>query len=284
MPARLLSGTQLAANILESLKPDVKKFNPKLVIVQVGNDPASDSYIRKKLESCEAIGMRHEHRHFEETISFKDLVKTVKALNEDADVTGYIIQLPLPGILQENEPQIFREIDPYKDVDGFTAYNLGKMFLSTEFEHLPPATPAGIISLLEHENIPIEGQCAVVVGHSNIVGKPLGTMLLNRNATVIHCHKFTEDLPQYTRQADILISAVGKPNLITASMVKEGAVVIDVGMTRVGDKLVGDVAFDEVSAIASAITPVPGGVGPLTVATLLKNCVRAKERQLARHS
>ncbi len=282
MPAHILSGTNLSQKILDGLKADVKRLNPKLVIVQVGNNPASDSYIRKKLESCEAIGMRHEHLHFPEDCTFKELVKTIHTLNEDADVTGYIIQLPLPGILQENEPQLFREIDPYKDVDGFTAYNLGKMFLSTEFEHLPPATPAGIIALLEDAGIQIEGKCAVIVGHSNIVGKPLGTMLLNRNATVISCHKFTENLSHYTKQADILISAVGKPNLITADMVKPGVVVIDVGMNKVGDKLVGDVAFDEVSAIASAITPVPGGVGPMTVATLLKNCVRAKKRQIER--
>jgi methylenetetrahydrofolate dehydrogenase (NADP+)/methenyltetrahydrofolate cyclohydrolase len=282
MSARILSGTALAQTILQGLKADVERLDPKLVIVQVGHDPASDSYIRKKLESCAEIGMRHEHMHFKSDISFKELIKTIHLLNADDDVTGYIIQLPLPGILQENEPQLFREIDPYKDVDGFTAYNLGKMFLSTEFEHLPPATPAGIITLLEDAGIQIEGKCAVVVGHSNIVGKPLGTMLLNRNATVINCHKFTENLAQFTRQADILISAVGKPNLITADMVKPGVVVIDVGMNKVQDKLVGDVAFEEVSAIASAITPVPGGVGPMTVATLLKNCVRAKQRQQER--
>lgn len=282
MSATILSGTELSQKILESLKADVKRLDPKLVIVQVGNNPASDSYIRKKLESCAAIGMRHEHLHFKEEISFKELVKTIHTLNNDDDVTGYIIQLPLPGVLQENEPQLFREIDPYKDVDGFTAYNLGKMFLSTAFEHLPPATPAGIITLLEDAGIQIEGKCAVIVGHSNIVGKPLGIMLLNRNATVINCHKFTENLAHYTKQADILISAVGKPNLITADMVKPGVVVIDVGMNRVGDKLVGDVAFDDVSKVASAITPVPGGVGPMTVATLLKNCVRAKERQMER--
>jgi methylenetetrahydrofolate dehydrogenase (NADP+)/methenyltetrahydrofolate cyclohydrolase len=282
MPARLLSGNELAQKILLSLSADVKKLDPKLVIIQVGTNPASDSYIKKKLEACEMIGMRHELMQFPDDTSFKELVKTIHQLNDDADVSGYIIQLPLPGVLQENEPQLFREIDPYKDIDGFTAYNLGKMFISTAFEHLPPATPAGIIALLEHAGIEIEGKCAVIVGHSNIVGKPLGTMLLNRNATVINCHKFTENLSQYTKQADILISAVGKPHLITAEMVKKGAVVIDVGMNRVDDKLVGDVAFDEVSEVASAITPVPGGVGPMTVATLLKNCVKAKERQLER--
>lgn len=282
MSARILSGTDLAQSILASLKPRVKELDPKLVIVQVGNDPASDSYIRKKLQSCEDIGMRHEHLHFPESVTFDELMKTIRALNADDDVTGYIVQLPLPSLLQENEPLLFREIDPYKDIDGFTAYNLGKMFISSDFEHLPPATPAGIITLLEHYGIAIEGQCAVIVGASNIVGKPLATMLLNRNATVIQCHKFTEDLASYTRQGDIVISAVGKANLITADMIKPGATVIDVGMNRVGDTLVGDVDFESVKNIASAITPVPGGVGPMTVASLLRNCVRAKERQQER--
>lgn len=257
-------------------------LNPKLVIIQVGNDPASDSYIRKKLQSCDDIGMRREHIHFESDVSFDELMKAIRTLNADDDVSGYILQLPLPHILQENEPLLFREIDPYKDVDGFTAYNLGKMFLSSDFEHLPPATPAGIISLLEQNGIEIEGKCAVVVGASNIVGKPLGTMLLNRNATLIQCHKFTEDLGSFTRQGDILISAAGKANLITADMVKPGAAVIDVGMNKIGDLLVGDVDFENVKHVAGAITPVPGGVGPMTVASLLQNCVRAKERQLER--
>ncbi len=280
MSARLLSGTDLAQSILASLRPRVKELDPKLVIVQVGNDPASDSYIRKKLQSCDDIGMRHAHLHFPENVTFDELMKTIRTLNADADVTGYIVQLPLPQLLQENEPLLFREIDPYKDIDGFTAYNLGKMFISSDFEHLPPATPAGIITLLEHNGIEIEGKCAVVVGASNIVGKPIATMLLNRNATVIQCHKFTENLPEFTRQGDIVISAVGKVNLITADMVKPGATVVDVGMNRLGETLVGDVDFENVKNVAGAITPVPGGVGPMTVATLLQNCVRAKERQM----
>lgn len=282
MSARILSGTDLASKILTSLKPMVARLNPKLVIIQVGNDPASDSYIRKKLQSCDDIGMRREHLHFESGVSFDELMKAIRTLNADDDVTGYILQLPLPPMLQENEPLLFREIDPYKDVDGFTAYNLGKMFLSSDFEHLPPATPAGIISLLEQNGIEIEGKCAVVVGASNIVGKPLGTMLLNRNATLIQCHKFTEDLGSFTRQGDILISAAGKANLITADMVKPGAAVIDVGMNKIGDLLVGDVDFEHVKDVAGFLTPVPGGVGPMTVASLLQNCVRAKERQLER--
>ena len=279
MPAKILSGTVVADAILDALKPKVKKLNPKLVIVQVGSDAASDAYIKRKLQACEKIGMRHEHLQLDQKASFQELIEAIHRLNTDADVTGYIVQLPLPKKLQEKSPLLFKEIDPKKDIDGFTAYNIGKMFLSKEFEHLPPATPAGIIALLDHYKIYIEGMCVVIVGASNIVGKPLGTMLLNRNATVIHCHALTKDLSSFTLQADILVSAVGKANLITKDMVKPGAVVIDVGTNRTNEGIVGDVDFDAVKEIASAITPVPGGVGPMTVASLLKNCVTAKERQ-----
>jgi methylenetetrahydrofolate dehydrogenase (NADP+)/methenyltetrahydrofolate cyclohydrolase len=261
------------------LKPRVQELDPKLVIVQVGDDPASASYIRQKVKSCEKIGMRAEHKHLSVKITFEELLKVIQELNSDADVTGFIVQLPLPKHLQAKLPEIIRAIDPKKDVDGFGAYNLGKMFLSTEFEHLPPATPAGIIALLEYYKVEVAGKHAVIVGRSNTVGKPLAAMLINRDATVTVCHSRTTELGQRTLDADILVAAVGKPNLITADMVKEGAVVIDVGINEVEGALVGDVDFDSVSKIASAITPVPGGVGPMTVASLLRNCVRAKERQ-----
>lgn len=282
MSALILSGSEAADAILASIKPLVKKLDPKLVIVQVGDDAASNSYIKKKLESCEKIGLRHEHRRLRENLTQAEMFAEIKGLNGDDDVTGYIIQLPLPDHLANIQPQLFREIDPYKDIDGFTAYNLGKMFLSTEFEHLPPATPAGVIALLEHYKISVEGKHAVVVGHSNIVGKPLAVMLLNRFATVTVCHEMTKDLEHHTLQADILISAVGKPNLIMKDMVKKGAVVIDIGITQTANGLRGDVDFENVKEIASAFTPVPGGVGPMTVACLLRNCVTAKKRQLAR--
>jgi len=278
MSARILSGTEPAEAILASLQKDVAELDPKLVIVQVGDDPASASYIRKKLESAEKIGMRHEHLHLRDNITQSEMFAHIKTLNEDDDVTGYIIQLPLPDQLAGIQPQLFREIDPYKDVDGFTAYNIGKMFLSAEFEHLPPATPAGVIALLDYYNIDVKGKHSVVVGASNIVGKPIAVMLLNRGATVTICHEFTNDLAHHTKQADILISAVGKPGLISGDMLKQGVVIIDIGLTQTIDGLKGDV---EVAAqeIASAITPVPGGVGPMTVASLLKNCVTAKKRQ-----
>lgn len=280
MSALILSGAPVADVLLDSLKADVARLNPKLVIVQVGNDPASDSYISRKLKSCEKVGMRHEHIHLNDSVIFEEMIELVKTLNEDADVSGFIIQQPLPEHLWEQMHLISRAIEPKKDVDGFTAYNMGKMFLSSKYEHLPPATPAGILLLLEHYKINVAGKHVVIVGRSNIVGKPLAAMLINRDATVTVCHSKTPDLASFTKQADILVTAVGKEKLITADMVKKGAVVIDVGMTRTDEGLVGDVDFENVKEVASAITPMPGGVGPMTVASLLRNCVRAKERQL----
>ena len=232
------------------------------------------------MESAKAIGMRCDHRHLGAETSKDELFGLIKELNEDNDITGFIIQLPLPPQLQKYLPQIIRQIDPKKDVDGFTAYNLGKMFVSTEFEHLPPATPAGIIRLLEYYKIDVEGKKAVIVGASNLVGKPLAVMLLNRGATVTVCHIKTKDLAAETRQADILFSAVGKARMITADMVKEGAVVIDIGTSREDGALTGDADFEALKEKVLAITPVPGGVGPMTVASLLANCVTAKLRQI----
>ena len=279
MPATLLSGKPVAERLLESLKAEIKKLDPALVVVQVGNDPASSSYINQKMKSCEAVGMRHQHLHLDEKITLEKLMETIEQLNENPDVAGFIVQLPLPKHLNKHVPEVIRAIDPKKDVDGFGAYNLGKMFLSVEFEHLPPATPSGVIEMLKHYKIEIEGKHAVVIGRSNIVGKPLAVMLLNRGATVTVCHSKTKNLAELTKQADILCAAVGSPNMITKDMVKKGAVVIDIGVSRVDGKLCGDVDFDAVSEVASAITPVPGGVGPLTVASLIRNTVTAKKRQ-----
>lgn len=279
MSALLLAGRPVADAILERLKPEVKALNPKLVVVQVGDDPASASYINQKLKSCEAVGMHHEHRHLPDATTLKELMSLIDDLNIDADVTGFIVQLPLPKHLSAHVPDVIKAIDPKKDIDGFGAYNLGKMFLSTEFEHLPPATPSGVIEMLNYYKIAIEGKHVVVVGRSNIVGKPLAIMMLNRGATVTICHSKTKNLSEITRQADILCSAIGKPAMITKEMVKEGAVVVDIGVSRVDGKLMGDVDFEEVKYRASAITPVPGGVGPLTVASLIRNCVTAKKRQ-----
>lgn len=282
MSARILSGAEPAQAVLDAIRDDVRALDPGLVVVQVGDDPASASYIRKKLESCDRVGMRSDHRHFRENATQSELFAEIRALNDDASVTGYIIQLPLPLHLRAIEPQLFRAIDPYKDVDGFTAYNLGKMFLSPAFEHLPPATPAGVIELLSYYDIDVAGRDVTVVGHGNITGKPLAVMLLNRGATVTVCHDRTRDLAGHTSNADILISAVGKPGLINADMIKPGAVVIDIGIVNTPEGIRGDVDFDAASNVASAITPVPGGVGPMTVACLLRNCVTAARRQRER--
>lgn len=280
MSVIILKGAPVAEALLGSLKSEVTALNPKLVIVQVGDDPASQSYVRQKLKSCEAVGLRTEHRTFKAEVTLPVLMKTIADLNADPDVTGFIVQLPLPSHLQPHVPDIIKAIDPKKDVDGFGAYNLGKMFLSTDFEHLPPATPAGIIEMLRFYEILVEGKHVVIVGKSNIVGKPLAVMLLNRGATVTICHSRTQDLKAMTKQADILVAAVGKPGMITKDMVKKGVVIIDVGVSRTNDGLKGDVDFDSVQSIASAITPVPGGVGPMTVASLIRNCVTAKKRQM----
>lgn len=277
---QILDGKATAAAVLESLQADVQKLDPKLVVVQVGDNPASTSYIKQKIKSCDAVGMRHEHIHLAADISLQDVLDVVQKLNNDDDVTGFFVQLPLPDHLQPHVPQIIRAVDPMKDIDGFTAYNLGKVFLSTEYEHLPPATPAGIMLLLDHYKIDCKGKNVTVVGHSNTVGKPLSIMFLNRDATVTTCHIHTKDLKSKTIDADILCVAVGKPGLITADMVKDGAVVVDVGITKTNDGLKGDVDFDAVQGKVSAITPVPGGVGPMTVASLIRNCVHAKKRQL----
>jgi len=280
MSATLLAGRPAADAWLATLKGDIKTLNPKLVVVQVGEDPASSSYIKQKIKSCTDVGLRNEHKHLPEKTTMKELMALIEKLNRDADVTGFIVQLPLPKQFEKHTPQIIRAIDPMKDVDGFGAYNLGKMFLSTEFEHLPPATPAGVIELLNFYKIEVAGKNAVVLGRSNIVGKPLAVMLLNRNATVTVCHSHTQDIASYTKTADLLFSATGIPNMVTVDMVKKGAVVIDIGVSKIDGKLQGDVDFNAVREVASAITPVPGGVGPMTVASLIRNCVVAKKRQL----
>jgi len=280
MPAVILTGKEVADAMYASIKDKVKKLDPKLGILQIGDDPMSSAYVRQKIKSCEEIGMRHELIKVSEKIRFDELLTLIEELNRDPDITGFIMQLPLPAHLEKATPQIIRSITPMKDIDGFGAYNLGKIFLSTEFEHLPPATPGGVIQMLTHYGIGIEGKHAVIVGRSNIVGKPLAIMLLNRGATVTICHSQTPNLAAMTIQADILCCAVGSAHLIKAPMVKPGAVVIDIGITKNEEGITGDVDFENVQLIASAITPMPGGVGPTTVASLLRNCVRAKERQL----
>ncbi len=275
--ARILSGKTHADALLAELAPLAEELRPTLTIVQVGEDSASDTYIGKKIEAAAKIGITATHLKLDADISLVSLVDEIESLNANPEVDGYIIQLPLPDQLWASFDRIAAAIDPHKDVDGFTVENFGDMALNGAGEFLPPATAAGVIRLLEEEKIAIAGKHAVIVGRSNLVGKPLALMLLNRDATVTICHSKTKDLGAITAMADILVSAVGKPGLITADMVKKGAVVIDIGTTHVKGKLTGDVDFDAVSKKASAISPVPGGVGPLTVACLLANVVDAAE-------
>lgn len=277
----LLDGKKVAKEILLDLQKEVNKMHdkhihPKLTVILVGKDPASVSYIKQKQKACVATGIEWDQVDYEMDVTTEQLIEKIKELNADEMVHGILVQLPLPK--QIYVPDVIRAIEPKKDVDGFTAYNLGKVFLSTEFEYLAPCTPLGVVRILEHYKIPVEGKEVVVVGHSNIVGKPLSVMLLNRNATVTTCHVYTKDLASHTRRADILCVAVGKPDLIKADMVKEGAVVIDIGINRKGDKLVGDIDFDGVAKKAAYVTPVPGGMGPMTVACLMENTVRAAKR------
>jgi methylenetetrahydrofolate dehydrogenase (NADP+)/methenyltetrahydrofolate cyclohydrolase len=278
MPPVLINGKSLAEKIIQECRKEAESLRPTLAVVIVGDHPASKIYVRNKEKTCRRAGIESLTLSLPNSITQEELLKKIESLNADPRINGFIVQLPLPEHI--HIPEIIRSIKPEKDVDGFHAYNLGKMFLNAKFEHLPPATPAGIIHMLEEYNIPLQGKEVVVVGHSNTVGKPISTMLLNRDATVTTCHIHTKDLKSHTLRADILIVAVGKANLITDDMVKEGVVVIDVGISRLKNKkLIGDVDFDNVSKKASYISPVPGGVGPMTIASLMRNTINATRRQ-----
>ena len=274
----LLDGKAVSLHIKENIKDKVLQLNyiynsvPKLVVVQVGNNSASNVYIKNKLKAASFVGIDAELVHFDENVTNEEMLNTIHRLNNDNNVDGIIVQLPLPSHL--NETDIINEIDNSKDVDGFGLINKGKLFCG--IDSLKSATPYGIMELLKYYNIELKGKHAVVVGRSNIVGKPMAIMLLNENATVSMCHSRTTNLKEMCLQADILVSAVGKAKFITKDMVKKGAVVVDVGMNRdENGKLCGDVDFINVEDVASYITPVPGGVGPLTIAMLLQNTLNA---------
>lgn len=280
---KLLDGKKVAGEILDSLQKEVASLqgehnvSPKLSVILVGDNPASLSYIKQKRKACKKTGISWEQFNYDDSITTSQLINKIDELNNRDDIHGILVQLPVPKHIYE--PDVIKAIDPKKDVDGFTAYNIGKMFLSTEFEHLPPCTPAGVIKILDYYKIDITGLNATVVGASNIVGKPLSVMLLNRNATVTTCHIHTKDLKSHTKNADIVAVAVGKQNLITGDMVKEGVILIDIGINRTTEgKLTGDADFEEISKKASYITPVPGGAGPMTVACLMENTVTAAKR------
>ena len=277
--AKIIDGKQISLDIKNELKEKVAKYKEQgieitLAVVKVGNDPASAVYVRNKEKACEYVGINSKTLALPEETTEEELLNVVKELNEDKNVNGILVQLPLPKHIDESK--VLLTIDSTKDVDGFHPVNVGKMVIGEDT--FLPCTPAGIIEMIKRTDIDIEGKECVVIGRSNIVGKPMAMLMLKENATVTIAHSRTKDLKEVTKRADIIVAAIGKAKFVTADYVKEGAVVIDVGMDRdENGKLCGDVDFKSVSKVASAITPVPGGVGPMTVTMLLVNCLRSVE-------
>jgi len=274
--AEILDGKQLAKQIRSDLKEEVielkrKEISPKLAVVMVGEDKASKIYVKNKSRACEEIGIEYEEFLLENTTTMDELLNLIKELNNRNDIHGILLQSPLPSQLDIN--LAFETISPQKDVDGFNAVNVGKLSLNQDC--FVSCTPYGVIKMLDAYNIPVDGKNAVIIGRSNIVGKPLSQCLLNKNATVTICHSKTKNIKELTRNADIIFTALGKPKFLTEEIVKENAVVIDIGINRTEDGIVGDVDFEGVEKKASYITPVPGGVGPMTIAMLMNNVVKA---------
>lgn len=281
---KILNGKELASKLNLELKDKISSFiktsgiNPKLAAVLVGDDPASKLYINIKRKTCSEIGIGSILVDLDKNITKSKLLDEIKKLNKDKSVHGILLQIPLPRDLQPYTSEFIEQIDPIKDVDGLHPINRGKLFDYNE--DFVPCTPKGIVTLLEHYNIEIQGKNVVIINRSNLVGKPLIFMLLKRNATVTVCHSYTKNLVSYTKKADILIVAVGKSKFITKEMVKEGVVIVDVGISRENGKLSGDVDFEGVFDKCSWITPNPGGIGPMTVSFLLQNTFNAYKKQL----
>lgn len=275
MTASIIDGKKIADKILNDLKSKIKnlKEKPGLALVLVGNNPASEIYVNFKEKTCNEVGFYCERFNLDKNISELDLLNLINDLNQRTNIHGILVQLPLPKHIDEH--LIIDSILTHKDVDGFTPVNLGK--LVSENTIMAPATARAVLHLIESTGISIDGKNAVVIGRSQIVGKPTAMMLLEKNATVTICHSKTKDLTEHAKNADILVVAVGKQKLVTKEMVKEGAVVIDVGINRQNGKIIGDVDFENVKDIAGFITPVPGGVGPMTIAMLMENTLKAME-------
>ncbi|MDR2855834.1 MAG: bifunctional methylenetetrahydrofolate dehydrogenase/methenyltetrahydrofolate cyclohydrolase FolD [Methanomicrobiales archaeon] len=280
--ATILNGKALSEKIIDHLHEEIQKsgITPCLATVIVGQDPASQMYVRMKHTACEQVGIESEGIICSATISEAELRNIIQRLNKDPEIHGILIQLPLPKHI--NTGHILQAVTPEKDVDGFHPINLG-LLLENEPGGLRPCTPQGIMTLLAEYEIDPAGKHAVVIGRSTDVGKPIAALLLNADATVTICHSKTEDLISYTKKADIIVSAAGRPHMVTADMVKPGCIVIDVGINHIDGKLCGDVDFEEVAEIAAAITPVPGGVGPMTIATLMENTYKAALNISCRH-
>ncbi|HGX1646270.1 TPA: bifunctional methylenetetrahydrofolate dehydrogenase/methenyltetrahydrofolate cyclohydrolase FolD [Staphylococcus aureus] len=279
MVAKILDGKQIAKDYRHGLQDQVealkeKGFTPKLSVILVGNDGASQSYVRSKKKAAEKIGMISEIVHLEETATEEEVLNELNRLNNDDSVSGILVQVPLPK--QVSEQKILEAINPEKDVDGFHPINIGKLYIDEQT--FVPCTPLGIMEILKHADIDLEAKNAVVIGRSHIVGQPVSKLLLQKNASVTILHSRSKDMASYLKDADVIVSAVGKPSLVTKDVVKEGAVIIDVGNTPdENGKLKGDVDYDAVKEIAGAITPVPGGVGPLTITMVLNNTLLAEK-------
>ncbi|EJE18450.1 bifunctional methylenetetrahydrofolate dehydrogenase/methenyltetrahydrofolate cyclohydrolase FolD [Staphylococcus epidermidis] len=279
MVAKILDGKQIAKEYRQRFKNQVNElkehgFTPKLSVILVGNDGASQSYVKSKKKAAEKIGMISEIVHLDESTSEEEVLSELNRLNNDDTVSGILVQVPLPK--QVSEQKVLETINPNKDVDGFHPINIGKLYIDEQT--FVPCTPLGIMEILKHADINLEGKNAVVIGRSHIVGQPVSKLLLQANATVTILHSRTKNMNAHLKQADVIVSAVGQPGLVTKENVKEGAVIIDVGNTPdENGKLKGDVAYDEVKEIASAITPVPGGVGPLTITMVLNNTLLAEK-------
>lgn len=283
METKLIDGKQIAREIRAELKEKIASYAekglpaPKMVVILVGEDPASKVYVANKEKACGWIHMQSETIRMPEETTQEELLSVIRRLNEDDTVNGILVQLPVPKHIDSGA--VLMAIDPAKDVDGFHVVNTGKLFTGAS-GGMVSCTPSGIVEMIKRSGISIEGKHCVIAGRSNIVGKPMALLMLQENATVTICHSRTTDIGRYTRDADIFIAAVGKPKMFGADMVKEGAVVIDVGIHRTEDGLCGDTDFDAMLGKVAAITPVPGGVGPMTIAMLLANCVKAYESQM----
>jgi methylenetetrahydrofolate dehydrogenase (NADP+)/methenyltetrahydrofolate cyclohydrolase len=277
MPAAIIDGKKIASAVEAEVRQALEKlrFKPGLVAVRVGNDPASEVYVRNKARKAKELGLLGAELVFDAAMRESDLLAEVDSLNDDDNIDGILVQLPLPK--QIDPRKVIDAIDPDKDVDGFHPINVGLLHLGRP--NLVPCTPAGVMRLIASTGTDIAGKRAVVIGRSDIVGKPVAALLLRENATVTICHSRTRNLPDVVREADIAVAAIGKPRFVSAEMVKRGAIVIDVGINRIDGKLAGDVDFERVREVASWITPVPGGVGPMTIAMLMKNTVIAAERR-----
>ena len=277
MSAEIIDGKKIASTVEEEVRTALGKlpFKPGLVAVRVGSDPASEVYVRNKARKAKELGLAGAELVFDGAMHEHQLLDEIDTLNSDDNIDGILVQLPLPP--QIDPKKVIDAIDPAKDVDGFHPINVGLLHLGRPA--LVPCTPAGVMRLIASTGTAVAGKRAVVIGRSDIVGKPVAALLLRENATVTICHSRTRDLPEVVREADIIVAAIGKPRFVTADMVKPGAIVIDVGINRIDGKLTGDVDFERVREVASWITPVPGGVGPMTIAMLMKNTVIAAERR-----